>query len=157
MARLQRRVETPLDIETVRRDVEEWYGVKRQAKFINEQLNRGKETLKKIVQRHGTADPTTGSLFLELDEAVPAGDRKILKLKNQRSVGTSFNEAAAEQILKDKGLWDEMVEMVPVIDEGRIHAAYYDNRITENELSRMFPQSISFSFILLDDSDKPVT
>jgi hypothetical protein len=62
----------------------------------------------------------------------------------------------AERILKEKGLWDEVVEWVPVLDEGKVHAAYYDRKITDDELSRMFPQRVSYSLILLDDADRPV-
>lgn len=157
MPRLRRRderEEESLDLTEVRHEVEGWWGVKYQSKLITQQLNTGKDRLKKIVERWGLSDPTTGSLFLDLEE--PVGDRKIAKLKAQRSVSTGLNAVVAEEILKGKGLWDECVEMVPQLDEGKVHAAYYDRKITDDELSRMFPQSINFSLILLDDNDKPV-
>ena len=49
-----------------------------------------------------------------------------------------------------------MIEWVPQLDEGKVHAAYFDRLITDDELSRMFPKSVHFSLILLDDDDKPV-
>ena len=154
MARLRRREEEALDLADLRHEVEGWWGVKFQSKLISQQLNAGKDKLKKLVERFGVTDPTSGSIFLDLDE--PVSDRKIVRLKAQRSVTTGLNPDAAETILKQKGLWDEMVEWVPVLDEGKVHAAFYDHKITDDELSRMFPQSINFSLILLDDNDKPV-
>lgn len=138
----------------LRLDVEGWWGVKRQSKLIAQQLNTGKEQLKKIVQRFGEVEPEKGSIILDLDE--PVSDRKIVKLKLQRSSTPGINQEACEEILRAKGLWDEMVEWVPQLDEGKVHAAFYDRKITDDELSRMFPQIVNYSFILLDDSDKPV-
>jgi hypothetical protein len=154
MARLRRREEEALDLATLRHQVEGWWGVKFQSKLITSSLNEGKDALLKIVQRFGETEPSKGSIFLELGE--PVGDRKILRLKAQRSVGTGLNTEVAERILKEKGLWDEVVEWVPVLDEGKVHAAYYDRKITDDELSRMFPQRVSYSLILLDDADRPV-
>jgi hypothetical protein len=154
MPRLQRRDEETLNLAKFRLDVESWWSVKFQSKLLTQQLNAGRDRLKAVVQRFGVTDPSNGSMFLDLEESV--GNRKIAKLKAQRSVSTGLNSEEAERILKEKGLWDEMVEWVPVLDEGRIHAAYYDRKITDDELSKMFPQSISFSLILLDDDEKPV-
>lgn len=153
MARL-RRTQEELDLVALRQEVGGWWGVKAQTKFLTKQLNAGKEALLKIVQRHGEVQPETGSLFLELSE--PISDRKIVRLKAQRSETKGINAEACEKILKDKGLWDEMVEWVPQLDEGKVHAAYFDKKITDDELSRMFPSSVHFSLILLDDADKPV-
>lgn len=155
MGRLRRREEEEIDLNRLRQDVEGWWSIKAQSKLIAKHLSDGRDTLMKIVQRHGVTDPTSGSIFLDLDE--PVSDRKILKLKAQRSVTNGLNPDAAEQILKAKGLWDEMVEWIPQLDQGKVHAAFYDRKITEDELSRMFPQAIHFSLILLDDSDKPVS
>jgi hypothetical protein len=155
MARLRRREEERVDLNQLRQDVEGWWAIKAQSKLIAKHLSAGRDSLMKIVQRCGVTDPTSGSIFLDLDE--PVSERKIVKLKAQRSVTNGLNPDAAEQILKAKGLWDEMVEWVPVLDQGKVHAAFYDRKISEDELSRMFPQSINFSLILLDDNEKPVS
>jgi len=154
MARLVRRSDETLDLNVLRHDVEGWWGVKYQSKMITKALEGGKAALLKMVQRHGETDPETGSLFLDLEE--PVSDRKITRLKAQRAEVTGINAEACEKILKAKGLWNDMVEMVPQLDEGKVHAAYYDKLITDDELSRMFPRSVRFSLILLDETDKPV-
>jgi hypothetical protein len=156
MPRLHRREdreEEPLDLTSLRHEVEGWWGVKYQSKLITEQLNKGRNRLKEIVEKFGLIDPTTGSIFLDLSE--PVGDRKISKLKAQRSVTTGLNPDA-ERILKEKGIWDDVVDWVPRVDEGRVTAAYFDKKITNEDLKKLFPQTINFSLILLDDNDKPV-
>jgi hypothetical protein len=154
MPRLHRREEETLDLASLGHEVEGWWGVKAQSKLITQQLNAGKERLLKMVQRHGEVEPEKGSLFLELDE--PVSDRKITKLKAQRAEVPGINEEVCERILREKGLWDEMIEWVPRLDEGKVHAAYFDRKITKSELDRMFPSKVHFTLILLDDEDKPV-
>ena len=150
----QRRTAERPDLISLRREVDAWYGVKHQSNLITNQLNKGKKALQAILEKFGEPDPSTGSLFLDLGE--PVGDHKISKLKNQKATSTSCNVEKAEEILRSKGMWDEMVELVPVLDEGLVRAAYYDNRITDDELAQMFPQRVSYTFVLLDDADKPV-
>jgi hypothetical protein len=156
MPRLQRRQDTSeegLDLDALGREVEGWWGIKYQSKLIAKTLETGKGALLKLVQRHGEVDPETGSLFLELEE--PVSDRHIARLKAQRAEVTGINPDA-EKILRKLGIWDDCVEMVPQLDEGKVYAAYYDNKITNEDLARLFPKSIRFSLILLDENDRPV-
>lgn len=155
MARLHRqRDDEELDAAALSHDVEGWWGIKYQTKLLGQKVDEGKKALLKKVRRFGEVQPETGSFFLELDE--PVSDRKILKLKAQRAVSTRQDSEEIEKILRSKGLWDQMIEWEPVLDEGKVHAAYFDRLITDEELSRMFPKSEYFSLILLDDDDKPV-
>ena len=156
MPRLQRQRDRQdgVNLPVLARQVEEWWGVKRQTKILTKTLEGGKTALLKIVQQYGETQPETGSLFLELEE--PVSDRHIMRLKAQRAETTRINSETCEKILKEKGLWDEMVEWVPQLDEGKVHAAYYDNKLTDDELARMFPKAVHFSLILLDEDDKPV-
>jgi hypothetical protein len=156
MSRIIRRpVEEPFDLDAVRDEVDRWYAVKRQSALITKQLDKGKEEIKKLVARYGTVQPESGSRVLDLGQ--PVGERKICKLKYQRSVTQGFNEQACREILEAKGLWDEMIEMVPQLDQSRINAAFFDRKITQEELDQMFPQRISHSLVLLDDNDKQVS
>lgn len=147
-------LEKPLDLELVRGEVDAWYALKRQVAVITTKLDQGKNSLKSLVQKYGVPDPKTGSLFLDLEESV--GEKNIRRLKNQRSETTSVNDEEAEKILRRKGLWEEMTETITVVDQSRVFAAYYDNKITDDELARMFPKRVTFSFILLDEDEKPV-
>jgi hypothetical protein len=152
---MARTTEENLDLSTVRRVVDQWYALKRQAATLGVKVEAEKSRLKKIVERYGTTDPTTGSIFLELEE--PVGDKSIFTLRNQCRTSTSLNAEKAERILRRKGIWKDMVRVIEVPDTDKIHAAFYDKLITQDELDQMFPKSTMYAFTVLDDNGKPVS
>jgi hypothetical protein len=158
MARLQPRRreenEEQLNLSTLGHQVEGWWGVKFQSKVLTKTLDAGKNALLKIVQRYGETEAASGHVFLRLEE--PVSDRKITRLKAERAESTSLNTEECEKILTEKGIWGDMVEWVPQLDEGKVYAAYFDKKITDDELARMTHRSVIFKLILLDDNDKPV-
>jgi hypothetical protein len=156
MKRTLRRpsAEPDLNLPGLRRMVDGWYAVKQQTSMLTAKLNEEKKALQSAVHKYGQTDPSNGNIFLDLEE--PVGDRRIFRLKSQAATVPGFNEEAAEEILRAKGIWDDMIEMVPVLDQSRVHAAFYDNKITEDELAIMFPKRTQYTFVLLDDNDKPV-
>jgi len=146
-------VQAPFDIDTLREEVSAWYALKQQANLLNEEMESRKNRIKAVVQKYGETDPETGSLFLKLGDPLHNG---IAELKNQCQTSHRMNEEVTEEILEAKGLWDEMVEWVAVPDEGRIRAAFYDNKISQDELDRMFPTRVQYAFYVLDEDGKPL-
>ena len=98
--------------------------------------------------------------LIEVVDAVEADDRghRILSVEDetvgevtltrQRRVSKSLNMDVAEEILTKKGIKDTCIKMVPVIDEGAIMAAFYENYLTEEDIDLMFPSKISYAFLL---------
>jgi hypothetical protein len=150
----ERTVTEPLNLTTLRQDVSEWFALKRQVNLVTDQLESRTKRMKNLLEKYGERDPSDGSLYLDLGE--PMGDERISFLKNLCVKSDKMNEEVAEDILSDKGMWEEMTEVIRVPDESRILAAYYDKRITDDELARMFPKVTSYRFFLLDDDRKPV-
>lgn len=146
-------MQAPLDIDALRAEVSAWYALREQSNLLTEELETRKNRIKAVVQKYGETDPETGSLFLDLGETLHNG---IAVLKNQCASSNRMNEEMAQEILTDKGLWEEMVEWIPVPDESRIRAAFYDNKITQDELDRMFPTRVQYAFYVLDEDGKPL-
>src|SRR5215469_2323555 len=144
-----------LDLAGLRDEVSAWYALKRQENLLAPKLKKGTNRFKEILGKYGEKDPSDGSLYLDLGE--PIGDARIRFLKSlcitQNNV---INEEVAEEILTAKGIWEEMSEVRRIPDESRINAAYFDNRISDDELPRMFPTVTSYRFFLLDEDEKPV-
>lgn len=69
-------------------------------------------------------------------------------LTRQRRVIKSLDMTVAEDILTKKGIKDTCMKMVPMIDEGAIMAAFYENYLTEEDIDLMFPSKISYAFLL---------
>jgi hypothetical protein len=144
-----------LDLKALRQEVWDWYALKRQSMLLEPKLKNGTNRFKDLLGIYGEKDPTDGSIYLDLEE--PLGDQRIQFLKNLCVTQSNvINTEVAEEILTEKGLWEELTEVVRVPDEARISAAYYDNKITDDEFARMFPKTTSYRFFLLDEDRKPV-
>lgn len=144
-----------LDLEGLRDEVRDWYALKRQEGMLAPVLKKGTNRFKELLGKYGEKDPTDGSIYLDLGE--PIGDQRIQYLKNLCVVSENvINDEVAEEILTEKGMWEEMTEVVRIPDQSRISAAFYDNRITADEFKRMFPKVTSWRFFLLNDDRKPI-
>lgn len=143
-----------MDLEALRKEVSEWHALKQQAATLNNELDRRKKRLQGILEKYGETDPSTGSIFLDLGE--PVGSARITQLKNQCATRQVMNEEMAEEILTNKGMWEEMTDLVRVMDDSRVLAAFYDHRITDDELAKMIHEKVVYSFFVLDDAGKPV-
>jgi hypothetical protein len=150
----KRLVRTRPDLESIRSEVSEWYALKRQATVVNAELEKRRKKLQESLGRYGETDPSDGSVYLDLGD--PMGDQNIQWLKNLCVSTKVMDEEVAEEILSAKGLWEEVTDLVRVPDESRITAAYYDRKINDDELARMFPQTIGYRFYLLDYERKQV-
>lgn len=115
-----------------------------QVKNTAEMLDARKEDLRKNLFSHlegsGEIDDK-GNYFIELPQAIDG----IVRLEKQKRTIRKLDEQTAEEILKDNGLEDEIYETVRVVNEDKLMAAYYEGKISEDELERMFPAKISWA------------
>jgi hypothetical protein len=150
----QRRIirEAPLDLEALRKEVSEWSALKTEISIATPQVEERRKRLQTVLQKYGEVEPEKGHLILDLEGQVG----EIAQLKNLRRDSQVANGEAIEEILRDKGMWEERSEVIRVPDESRIHAAYLDKRITDDELAQMFRTTTSWALFALDENGKPV-
>lgn len=79
-----------------------------------------------------------GNVQLELDSDIDG----VVRLEKQRRVTRKLNEPKADEILTELGLKDEIFVMTPVLDEDKLMAAFYEGKITEEQLDDMFPANV---------------
>lgn len=79
-----------------------------------------------------------GNIQLELDEPVDG----VWRLEKQRRTKRKLDEARAEQLLADLGLTEEVYELKPVINEDALMAAFYEEKISEEQLDEIYPLSV---------------
>jgi hypothetical protein len=96
--------------------------------------------------------------LIEVVDAVEADDRghRVLSVEDetvgevtltrQRRVSKSLNMDVAEEILTKKGIKDTCIKMVPIIDEGAIMAAFYENYLTEEDIDLMSTKRVNAGF-----------
>ena len=51
------------------------------------------------------------------------------------------------ELLKEKGLEDRCVKMVPQIDQDAIYAALYEGLLSEDDIYAMFPPRVTYALV----------
>jgi hypothetical protein len=102
-----------------------------------------KKVLKQGIEELGEADDR-GHIVVEVNDEV-SGIKRVMQ---QRRVTKALDIDAAEDILKERGIHETCVTMVPVLDEDAIMAAYYDGKITEEDIDKMFPSKITWALVM---------
>lgn len=124
------------DPESVEAQVREYVKVKATIDLME---TRSKELREKLFERLDTegVEDDKGNILFELPENIEG----VVKLEKQRRVSRKLNEPKAEEILNERGLYSEIFVMKPTLDEDALMAAFYEGKITEEELDEMFPAS----------------
>ncbi len=152
MTRIIRRTgaeESAFDVSSAVRD---FMLAKRQAVMISRRESELKRSLSELVERSGYIGDKR-HLWFDLPEPVTAIDAKgepvkIARLKRERRVSRALDSERAEKILRDKGLWERCVRLVPVLDEEEIMRAHYADptSLTEQDIDEMHPTTIIYAF-----------
>lgn len=102
-----------------------------------------KEKLRDGLKQLGEVDDR-GHVVVEVNDDL-TGIKKVI---NQRKVSKSLDMSVAEEILKEKGLHERCVTMIPVLDEEAIMAAYYEGLVTEEDIDNMFPAKVTWALVM---------
>jgi hypothetical protein len=89
------------------------------------------------LEQHGEYDEK-GNIFFEL----PASFDGYVRVEKTKRVTRKIDESAAEAILAENQLEEEIYETVRVVSEDKLMAAFYEGKITEDELERIFPAKV---------------
>lgn len=131
------RFSDPNDLQS---QVAEYIKLRDSIKFMED---RKKELHAKIfahIDTEGEED-TAGSFSLYLDS--PIGD--VQRVQKTRRAKRVLDETVAEQIIEAANIGDDVYEMKRVINEGSLMSAYYEGKITEEQLDEMFPTKVTWA------------
>lgn len=109
-------------------------------KNIDQLDARSKELRDKLFAHldEGGYEDDRGNVQLELEADVDG----VIRLEKQRRVTRKLNEPKADEILTELGLKDDIYVMTPVLDEDKLMAAFYEGKLTEEQLDDMFPTTV---------------
>jgi hypothetical protein len=82
-----------------------------------------------------------GNLQFDLENPIDG----IVRLEKQRRAIRKLNEFRADEIIEELGLGDVVYEMKRVINEDALMAAFYEDKITEEQLDEMFPVTVQWA------------
>lgn len=102
--------------------------------------SRQKELREKIMEKLDDSgyEDDKGNIQFNLEEPIEG----VLRLEKQRRATRKLNEPKAEEILEQLGLKDQVYVMKPTLDEDELMAAFWDGKITEEQLEEMFPTTV---------------
>lgn len=96
-----------------------------------------REALFEILETQGEEDEK-GNLLLPLKEPIDG----VVRIEKSGRRSRKIDEDKATEIIEARGIGDDVYKMVRVIDEDALMAAYYEDKLTEQELDDMFPTSV---------------
>lgn len=102
-----------------------------------------KNNIREGIKEHGV-ETDKGHIVVELNDEV-TGIRNIMQ---QKKISKNLDMDVAEQLLKDKGLYDQCIIMVPQLNEDEIMNAYWQEQITEEDIDTMFPSKVVWALVI---------
>ncbi len=127
-----------MDIESVKQTLKQYLVLKQETDLLVNRSNELKKRLTESVEELGKVDDR-GHTILEIDGT---------KLTKQRKVSKTLDVDIATAILKEKNIYEECVEMVPVLQDNEILARVYTGDLTEQDIDTMFPSKVSYAFLV---------
>lgn len=98
--------------------------------------------LSELVDTTGEPDEK-GNLWIHLPHEVDG----YTALQRQRKVSQVLDQEVAENILKNKNLFERCYKMQPVLKEDEVMAAHFEGLISEEEIDKMFPNKVTWAFV----------
>jgi len=133
------RVVNPDDFNS---QVREYIKIKSSMEIFETRAKELREKLFAVLDDEGLADEK-GNLQYDLENPIDG----VVRLEKQRRSTRKLNEFRAEEIIEAAGLSDDVYEMKRVINEDALMAAYYQDKITEEQLDEMFPVTVAWALL----------
>lgn len=144
MARASRSAQREPKEDTFAVDALEYITLRDRAKVIKTQMDSLKSRIMSVVDKGGRVDDK-GNKWFDFPEPVLVGDVEYRGFERRRVPKEKLNEAAAFELLEEKGLLEECTMLVRQIDEEALAAAVWEKKITPEDLETMYPVEETFA------------
>lgn len=132
---------------TTNRTIKDWVSqfsdLKHQKSLVDARMKSLRDSLMDIIEQRGFTEG--GHLYFELGEEV-AGFRT---LKREARVSRAINEDRAEKLLRSKGLWEDVTEVVRVLDDDKLRLAIYEGKLTQEEFDSLVDERTTYALKML--------
>lgn len=120
----------------------EWVGIKDQRETFEKRESELKKLLSAIVETDGYTDDK-GSEYVDFKEPING----YAGMKRERRVKQVMDEEKALVVLAKKKLTATCTRTITVVDEEAVQAAFYDGKLTQDDIDAMFMTKINYAFI----------
>ena len=134
-----------LDIKS---NLRQYLSLKKEVEVLTKRQDELKSRLKATVESSGETDDR-GHVTLKVDDEI-TGE---VTLTQQRRVSKTLDMDIAEALLKERGIYDKCVKMIPVLQEDAIMSCVYTDELSESDIDKMFPSKISYAFLVKASND----
>lgn len=128
------RIVDPNDINA---QIREYILIKKSTSTMEARAKELREKIFEYIDTDGEEDDA-GSYNVYLDSDIDG----VLRIQKTRRAKRVLDETAAEAIIEEAGIGDDVYEMKRVINEDYLMAAFYQEKITEEQLDAMFPTTV---------------
>jgi hypothetical protein len=128
------RIVDPNDINA---QIREYILIKKSTSTMEARAKELREKIFEYIDIDGEEDDA-GSYNVYLDSDIDG----VLRIQKTRRAKRVLDETAAEAIIEEAGIGDDVYEMKRVINEDYLMAAFYQEKITEEQLDAMFPTTV---------------
>ena len=128
------------DPENFETQVAEYIRLKASMKLMETRTKELNKLISEKIDQTGYED-SEGNWIIDLENDIDG----ISRLEKQRRASRKLDESVAETVIIAAGIEDEVYEMVKTLSEEKLMAAYYDGKITEQQLDSMFPVQVSWA------------
>lgn len=128
------RILNPDDPET---QVREYIKTKNLINSMEKRASELREKIFEYIEENGLED-AGGSTYLTLDAPIEG----VVTIEKSRRAKRSIDEVKAEEILSSAGIADEIYKIVRVVDEDALMAAFFEGKVTEDQLDEMYPVKV---------------
>lgn len=133
----EQRFANPDDITS---QIREYIKLKQSIDIMDTRTSELREKLFSEIDQEGYEDDK-GNHQLDLESEIDG----IIRLEKQRRVSRKLDELKAEEIISELGLTEELYDMKPVLNEDALMAAFYEEKITEQQLEEIFPIKVTWA------------
>jgi hypothetical protein len=134
---IEEEVQRFMDPESLEAQVREYAKLKASMDVLETRSKELRAKLFSHLDSEGFEDDK-GNILLELPSPIDG----VTRIEKQRRATRKLDEFSAEAILEELGLTDEVYELKRVINEDALMAAFYEEKITEQQLDEIYPISI---------------
>jgi hypothetical protein len=120
----------------------EFIGIQKQRKTLEAREGELKKNLSTIVETDGYTDDK-GSEYIDFKEPIEG----YAGLKRERRVYQTLDEEKAFAVIAKKKLTSLCTKTITIVDEEAVQAAFFDGKLTQDDIDAMFTVRINYAFI----------
>jgi len=133
------RIANPDDFNS---QVREYIKIKNSMEIFEARQKELRAKLFAVLETDGLEDEK-GNIQFDFETPIDG----VVRLEKQRRSTRKLNEFLADEIIEQAGISDDVYEMKRVINEDALMAAYYQDKITEEQLDEMFPVTVTWALL----------